>query len=555
MGISAQCQHFRSVRPRSQLLGAVFDPSDAKISEALSKIVETAETARRRERVKRVNINTRDASGRMRPSCRAIAACRRPMVCTPSRSRGNAGGQCPDFLAGKHERQRLRRLRAPEPSAGEADDRRREATYIGLVNSSTATGLETKSADDLLGETPRWRDRPSRGRGRGVYNSHGHMAAKPMYVDTCGAPLGPGRVRRVRAGEPSQRVPDVSARGRVGGGAGSGRRRRAGRARRLGFADRGAARADDAVGDAGWWWHCPTANASPFAAGPAVAGPMGGAAPDAVLAPGNPPLTVALADAVIAAFAWMLDVQIPAELAAGMRTALGAAWGQASAPLLSLAQAHQAAAQHGQAMLDFQREASQPQFVAMVRAERRHRPLAAPAPSAVRHGQSAAGTRQPAPDPGDRRLLPRHGVVLDRAPEPDPVAATRARGPAAVRGESRRDLAVARAGMGTVVSAFPLEWARTRANWEMLDDMQREQVRAQLVRDVGQVFHRYDGLAQKPRANARRAPRDDAPGPFAEGVADLTTSLMFGQERAQLRGSHLRGRLDDGSGRADRWSH
>src|SRR5689334_12095291 len=69
MGVCSQCQHFRRVKPASQLLAKIFPTTDADISHALNKIVEDEDKQRDEEsQYKR----TQATAGKSAWACRPV---------------------------------------------------------------------------------------------------------------------------------------------------------------------------------------------------------------------------------------------------------------------------------------------------------------------------------------------------------------------------------------------------------------------------------------------------------------------------------------------------
>ena len=344
MGVCVQCRYFRRVKPPSQLLAALFaTTAHADISQALNKIVEDESKQRDEEsQYKR----SQAAAGKSAWAYRPVMS----DYCALHEAKGeyhilevlNAGLQCKDFVAGKPDRRACAECAHRKPAEGAAKDRTAEDLYGRMVVQATSAKASTSQPEALLKAHREGTSARKAFELASIYSAKGVLASPPSYADSCTLLSGPDEFVICALQNPHHTC------------------------------DQWQGTATAALPAAA------PVSTFPLAAPPPTAAMMASAA-DELVVPGPEPLTQSLADKFTSALAWILDVNIPAELAGQIRASLAADWKKGDAKTIEETQ--QFAAFFEQISVlnvetrDALREEHQPQFVAGIRQQ--HDPVAA----------------------------------------------------------------------------------------------------------------------------------------------------------------------------------
>ncbi|HMD35865.1 MAG TPA: hypothetical protein VKH42_12895 [Vicinamibacterales bacterium] len=193
MGICAQCQHFRRARPVSQLLAAVFTNRHSDISQALNKLVEDERKLRDSEaeymRAQASNGKSEFLGRPMMTDFCALEESNGTYIIAPVR---NAGGRCADFVSGQRARQSCSECGHRVPATGRARDEKMDRILSDVSRSSVSAGLKGGQGDAMV--TNERKDAISRQvfELSGVALAGGEMSTQPEYLDYCDAFSTPG---------------------------------------------------------------------------------------------------------------------------------------------------------------------------------------------------------------------------------------------------------------------------------------------------------------------------------------------------------------------------
>jgi hypothetical protein len=190
VGVCEKCIFFRPVRPRSQLLAAVVDTTEAAVSTALGKIVEDEQKQRDSEaEFKRAQASTEQETWPRQPVMSSYCGLREKEGVYLIAEIKNVGGRCPpgDFQEGRPERKACSDCRHRVTAAGPARDRQRESLITRMHAEAVSAQSSPASPEGLLKAHREGVPTRKAFELSGAYAADGRLAAKPEYLDYCTA--------------------------------------------------------------------------------------------------------------------------------------------------------------------------------------------------------------------------------------------------------------------------------------------------------------------------------------------------------------------------------
>jgi hypothetical protein len=189
VGVCAQCQHFRRVKPPSQLLATAYSTSHADVSHALSKIVEDENKQRDEEsQYKRSQVTGGKSAWAYKPLMSDFCGLNEAGGEYYIAEVRNAGMQCADFAAGRSARRACADCTHRVAATGAGKDRAQEEVYSRMLVQASSVPQASRSTPE--GMLKSQRDAAAARKAlevSGVYASKGVLPSEPWYVDYCGA--------------------------------------------------------------------------------------------------------------------------------------------------------------------------------------------------------------------------------------------------------------------------------------------------------------------------------------------------------------------------------
>lgn len=188
MAVCEKCIFLRRVRPRSQLLAAVVDTTDAAVASALGKIVEDEQKQRDAEaEFKRAQASTEQSMWPRQPVMSSYCAQQEGDGLYLIAEVKNLGGRCSDFVAGRPERKACSDCQHRIPGAGLERDRQREDLITRLHLEATSAQASTSGPEGMLKARREGVPALKGFELSGAYAADGRLPAKPEYLDYCAA--------------------------------------------------------------------------------------------------------------------------------------------------------------------------------------------------------------------------------------------------------------------------------------------------------------------------------------------------------------------------------
>ena len=186
MRVCEKCIHFRRLKPASQLLARATGTTDSAISNALAKIQEDEDQQKGYETQYKMRKEiSNDEIWGFRPIMSSYCGLQEEKEIYLIAEVKNSGGKCGDFkteLAEKHSCATCVHRILPQ---GTARDLQLEKSFLGMSLESTAVGMSTSRADNLLNRHQEGVASRKAFEARGVYSSKGILSNKPQYFAYC----------------------------------------------------------------------------------------------------------------------------------------------------------------------------------------------------------------------------------------------------------------------------------------------------------------------------------------------------------------------------------
>jgi hypothetical protein len=188
VGTCEKCIFFRRVRPRSQLLAAVADITEAAVSTALGKIVEDEQKQRDSEaEFKRAQATTEQQTWPRQPAMSSYCGRREGEGAYLIAEIKNRGGQCGDYQEGRPDRKACADCRYRVTAAGPARDQGRENLITQMHTEATSAQASTAGPEGMLKAHREGVPARRAFELSGAYAADGRLAVRPEYLDYCGA--------------------------------------------------------------------------------------------------------------------------------------------------------------------------------------------------------------------------------------------------------------------------------------------------------------------------------------------------------------------------------
>jgi hypothetical protein len=188
VSICEKCIFFRRVRPRSQLLAAVVDATEAPVSTALGKIVEDEQKQRDSEaEFKRAQATTEQEMWPRQPVMSSYCGRREGEGVYLIAEIKNRGGQCGDYQEGRPDRKACLDCRYRATAAGTARDHGREDLITQMHAEATSAQASTASPEGMLKAHREGVPARKAFELSGAYAADGRLAYRPEYLDYCRA--------------------------------------------------------------------------------------------------------------------------------------------------------------------------------------------------------------------------------------------------------------------------------------------------------------------------------------------------------------------------------
>jgi len=183
-----KCIFFRRARPRSQLLAAVADTTEAAVSTALGKIVEDEQKQRDSEAgFKRAQATVELQTWPRQPVMSSYCGRREDEGVYLIAEIKNRGGQCGDYQEGRPDRKACADCRYRVTAAGPARDHRREDLITQMHTEATSAQASTANPEGMLKAHREGVPARRAFELSGAYAADGRLAVRPEYLDYCSA--------------------------------------------------------------------------------------------------------------------------------------------------------------------------------------------------------------------------------------------------------------------------------------------------------------------------------------------------------------------------------
>jgi hypothetical protein len=188
MAVCEKCIYFRRARPRSQLLAAVADTTEAAVSNALGKIVEDEQKQRDSEaEFKRAQATTEQEPWPRQPVMSSYCGRREGEGVYLIAEIKNRGGQCGDYQEGRPDRKACVDCRYRVTAAGPARDQGREDLMTQMHTEATSAQASTANPEGMLKAHREGVPARRAFELSGAYAADGRLAVRPEYLDYCSA--------------------------------------------------------------------------------------------------------------------------------------------------------------------------------------------------------------------------------------------------------------------------------------------------------------------------------------------------------------------------------
>jgi hypothetical protein len=188
VGTCEKCVFFRRVRPRSQLLAAVADTTEAAVSTVLGKIVEDEQKQRDSEaEFKRAQATTEQQTWPRQPVMSSYCGRREGEGAYLIAEIKNRGGQCGDYQEGRPDRKACADCRYRVTAAGPARDQGRENLITQMHTEATSAQASTAGPEGMLKAHREGVPARRAFELSGAYAADGRLAVRPEYLDHCSA--------------------------------------------------------------------------------------------------------------------------------------------------------------------------------------------------------------------------------------------------------------------------------------------------------------------------------------------------------------------------------
>jgi hypothetical protein len=188
MAVCEKCIFFRRARPRSQLLAAVADTTEAAVSTALGKIVEDEQKQRDSEAgFKRAQATVELQTWPRQPVMSSYCGRREDEGVYLIAEIKNRGGQCGDYQEGRPDRKACADCRYRVTAAGPARDHRREDLITQMHTEATSAQASTANPEGMLKAHREGVPARRAFELSGAYAADGRLAVRPEYLDYCSA--------------------------------------------------------------------------------------------------------------------------------------------------------------------------------------------------------------------------------------------------------------------------------------------------------------------------------------------------------------------------------